>query len=221
MNKTVLVQARVLRITGLLLAMLPLAAHAGSAASRELDAVLRSKPVGAHGEQLFATCAACHGVDGAGTADGTVPAVAAQRFRVVAGELVDFRRGSRLDPRMENFTDQHHLENAQDIADVAAYISALKPARGQGQGDGRYLERGGKAYARWCASCHGPSAAGNDRHRYPQLAGQHPEYLLRQMQDAAAGRRANFPPEHVRLMAHLEQADLAGIADFLSRLGPH
>lgn len=217
-----LASAKGLRFAGgLLLAMLPLAVHGNSAALREFDAVLHSSPSAAHGAELYATCAACHGVDGAGTRDGTVPALAAQHFRVVAGELADFRHNKRRDPRMEHFTDEHHLMNAQDIADVAAFISGLKLALNQGSGDGRYLERGGKVFARSCASCHGSTAAGDDRKRYPRLAGQHADYLLHRMQGAAADQQPNFTPQHLRLMEQFEPADLTGIADYLSRLGPH
>jgi cytochrome c553 len=221
MKGTMLASSKRLRCAGgLLLALLPLAVHGNSAALREFDTVIHSSPSGAHGAQLYATCAACHGVDGAGTRDGTVPALAAQHFRVVAGELVDFRHNNRRDPRMEHFTDEHHLVNAQDIADVAAFISGLKPAPNQGSGDGRYLERGGRVFARSCASCHGATAAGDDRKRYPRLAGQHADYLLHRMQGAAADQRSNFTLQHLRLIRQIEPADLAGVADYLSRLGP-
>jgi hypothetical protein len=33
------------------------------------------------------------------------------------------------------------------------------------------------------------------------------------------GRRPNFPRDHVRLLQRFELADLAGVADYLSRLG--
>jgi hypothetical protein len=39
------------------------------------------------------------------------------------------------------------------------------------------------------------------------------------MHDAVEGRRPNFPPDHVHLLERFELADLAGVADYLSRLG--
>lgn len=201
----------------LLIALLPWAAHGASVTQLEYDQVLRSKPDLVHGEALFETCAACHGVRGAGVSDGSVPAIAGQHFHVIVRQLVDFRHDKRWDLRMQHFTDEHHLSGTQDIADVAAFVSAMAATRASDHGSGEYLRHGEEVYVRLCGSCHGPAAEGDER--YPRLAGQHYEYLLRQMHDAVEGRRPNFPPDHVRLLEHFELADLAGVADYLSRLG--
>jgi cytochrome c553 len=203
----------------LIAAALPLAAHSASIPQQEYDLVQRSKADMVHGATLFETCAACHGPDGAGTRDGSVPAIAAQHFRVITRELVDYRHDKRWDLRMEHFTDEHHLSGAQDIADVAAYISDLPPTHTSGVGSGEFLDHGAEVYGRLCASCHGPAAEGENLKRYPRLAGQHFEYLLRQMHDAVEGRRPNFPREHVRLLERFERPDFVGVADYLSRLG--
>jgi cytochrome c553 len=52
----------------------------------------------------------------------------------------------------------------------------------------------------------------------PRIAGQHYEYLMRQIDDAVEGRRPNFSASHVRLLARLERDDIVGLADYLSRL---
>jgi cytochrome c553 len=203
-----------------IVAALPFVAHGASIAQQEYDSVLRNKADLVHGEMLFETCAACHGTSGAGASDGTVPAIAAQHFRVLAHELVDYRHDKRWDLRMEHFTDEHHLSGAQDIADVAAYISSLPAMRSSGRGSGEYLVKGAQVYSQQCASCHGAAGEGDNRQRYPRLAGQHYEYLLRQLHDAMEGRRPNFPHEHIRLLERLERPDFVGVADYLSRLGP-
>jgi len=211
---------RRLRFVGsMIVAVLPLTAHGVSIAEQEYQEVLRAKPDMVHCEELFETCAACHGTDGAGTRDGNVPAIAAQHLRVIARELVDYRHDKRWDERMQVFSDEHHLIGAQEIADVAAYISDLPPKRTLGLGRGEHLDHGADVYARLCASCHGPAAEGDNLKRYPRLAGQHFEYLLRQMHDAVEGRRPNFPREHVSLLKRFEQPDFVAVADFLSRLG--
>jgi cytochrome c553 len=204
----------------LMAAAMPIAAHGDALAKQELAAVLRSNANSAHGAMLFQTCAACHRDDGSGASDGTIPALAAQQFRVIAGELVDYRHDKRWDERMAHFTDEHHLQSAQDIADVAAYVSGLSATRSLGHGSGEYLQHGAQVYGRQCASCHGAAAEGNNRKGYPRLAGQHYEYLLGQMHDAVEGRRPNFPRAHVRLLESFRLADFAGVADYLSRLGP-
>lgn len=214
----VLMSLSYLQLSGWLLsALLPCAAYGASVAQQEYDDVLGSTPDLVHGEALFDTCAACHGPRGAGVADGSVPAIAGQPLRVLVSQLVDFRYDKRWDLRMQHFTDRHHLDGAQDIADVAGFISQLPVTRAPDHGSGEYLRHGAEVYGRLCASCHGPAAEGAER--YPRLAGQHYEYLLRQMHDALEGRRPNFPSEHVRLLQHFELADLAGVADYLSRQG--
>jgi cytochrome c oxidase subunit 2 len=119
----------ILSVAPLLFTATTFADSPNSAAEREFAAVLRLKPDAVHGEQIFDTCAACHGDNGHGASDGSVPAIAGQNFRVIVRELVMFRHGGRSDPRMQHFTDRTHLtRGAQDIADVAAYVSQLQPS---------------------------------------------------------------------------------------------
>lgn len=199
---------------------LPTAAHAASAAEQELRRVLSEHPNTTHGKMLFDTCAACHQSDGAGTRDGTIPAIAAQPFGVIARALVEYRYDKRWDERMQHFTDEHHLQTAEDISDVAGYISSLPATHSLGQGGGANVPHGGKLYARSCASCHGPIGEGDVQRFYPRLAGQHYQYLLRELIDASRGRRPDFPAQHIHLLQTLRQSDLAAVADYLSRLGP-
>jgi len=197
----------------------PFTVRAAAVVEQEYQTVLRSTPDAVHGESLFGTCAACHGADGAGAHDGSVPAIAAQNYHVIVHELVDYRHDRRWDLRMQHFADAHHLDT-QDIADVATYISGLARTGATTHGDGQYAAHGGRLYGRQCASCHGAQAEGDDPRLVPRLAGQHYEYLLRQMHDAMEGRRPNFPPQHVRLLERFDRDDLVGLADYLSRLGP-
>lgn len=207
-------------LSWLVLALLPIVAYSASVSQEEFESVLRSKPDTVHGEALFAVCAACHGTDGAGASDGSVPAIAGQHFRVIVRELVDYRHDRRWDIHMEHFSDEHNLGDTQNLADVASYISSEKPAATAPVGDVEFLEHGGEVYARSCASCHGALGEGDNRLGYPRLAGQHYEYLLRQFHDAVEGRRPNFSREHIHLLAHFDRTDFVGIARYLSRLQP-
>jgi len=139
---------------------------------------------------------------------------------VLAKQLVDYRYDRRWDIRMEHFADRHHLTDAQAIADVTAYIHQLSVDAPPGVGDGELVSHGVNVYERRCESCHGESAEGSARKMVPLIAGQHYEYLMRQIYDATDGRRPNFSPTHIRLLATLDRRDIVGLADYLSRLGP-
>src|SRR6187455_3292917 len=160
--------------------LLPGLAVAGSSAQRELAAALRATPDPVNGEALFDNCASCHGADGGGETNGTTPRIAGQHFRVLAKQLVDFRYGKRWDSRMEGMADRHHLGAAQDIADVASYVSNLSPSRPSGVGSGEFADEGGRIFEAQCQSCHGVRAEGTEE-GVPRLAGQHYAYLVRQI----------------------------------------
>lgn len=203
-------------ILGILKAALILAPSPAGAS--EIREVLRSTPDPQHGAELFRNCVACHGADGLGSADGSVPMIAGQHAQVIAKQLVDYRQAKRWDSRMERIADRHVLEGPQDIADVAAYASALDRPVSREVGEGMWLERGAETYTRHCTSCHGDAGEGNARGLVPRLAGQHYEYLLRQMYDAVDSRRPNFSRAHVRLLKRFVMEDFEGVADYLSRI---
>lgn len=210
---------RMLRAWGMvaLAVSLPTAAPAASTALQDLQEARHARPDLDRGASEFATCAACHGPDGGGTRDGLVPRIGGQHASVLIKQLVDYRHGRRWDIRMEHFTDPHHLENAQAIADVAAYVSTLQARSAPGVGTGELLQHGAEVYAHLCASCHGRLGQGDDRRGVPVLGGQHYEYLRRQIYDAVDGRRPSFSRSHIRLLARLDHHDILGVADFLSR----
>ncbi len=180
------------------------------------------QPDRAHGAELFRTCAACHGDDGIGTTDGEIPAIAGQHGGVLLKQLADFRHDQRWDARMQHFTDDHHLRNAQDLADVAAYISELPrfPPTAEGIGDGQDLRAGASVYFRVCERCHGPLGEGDRARSLPRLAGQRYAYLLRQLQETAAGKRPGMDLAHVERLQGLSEAEMRGVADYLSRMSP-
>ena len=191
------------------------AARGGSGA--ELAAALARAADAARGAELYRNCAACHGVDGGGVADGSIPAIAGQPQPVLVKQLIDFRRGARLDIRMEHFADRRHLESPQDIADVAAYTAALRRTTPAGIGSGAELATGSRAWLDSCSGCHGATGQGDAARKLPRLAGQHAGYLERQLLDTADGRRSSMTAIHRKTFKRLSPEQIAGIADYLSR----
>jgi len=202
----------------LVIMLSPADVPAVSPSQQELEAVKHSTPNLDQGAEVFRTCATCHGPDGGGTLDGQVPRIAGQHTSVLRKQILDYRYDRRWDLLMESIAGRHDLPNAQTIADVTAYISRIDRDPQIGHGDGRLLQQGAASYAQLCRGCHGVAAQGDAAHTIPRLAGQHYEYLRRQIYDAVDGRRPNFSAAHIRLLARLDHDDIQAVADYLSRL---
>ena len=198
----------------------PQRARAASEAQQEFRAALLRIPDPARGRELFPTCAGCHGMDGAGAADGSVPAIAGQYYAVILKQLVDFRDNQRWNQRMEKVLYQRHLIDTADFADIAGYVSGLPRQASRNIGDGSALNAGTDAYFRDCAGCHGAVGQGSAEHVTPRLGGQHYAYLVRQIHLAGDFRRPNMTAVHGRTVRRLSAAEIDGMADYLSRLDP-
>lgn len=194
------------------------AADPDATALAEWRAALRLVPDRSRGEQLFATCAACHGTDGSGQPDGDAPVIAGQYREVLMRQLVDYRHGRRWDTRMEHVMQLRRLATVNDIADVADFIAALPVTGTVRTGDGRNLAAGATVYLDRCAACHGATGQGVASRGITRLAAQHQPYLYRQFFDVVEGRRPPLSASHGRLMADLDQTQADGIADYLSRM---
>ena len=97
--------------TALLIALLALAgpfAHAGGNA--------------AAGAQKAKPCAACHGADFSTSISADIPRLAGQYEDFLARALADYKSGARKNAVMDG---QARALSAQDIRDMAAYISGL------------------------------------------------------------------------------------------------
>jgi cytochrome c553 len=203
-----------------LLLCLPLAALADPVAQREIKQTLALQPDEEHGRELFSQCASCHGTGGGGTTDGAVPRIAGQHYRVLVRQVVNYRRGTRWDMRMEGVATSHEVvPELQDIADVARYVSQLDADGTRGVGEGIHVQRGAKLYADNCASCHGREGEGSDKKETPRLAGQHAAYLARQIYDAVDGRRPELSRSHGKRLESLDYEDVLGLSDYLARIG--
>jgi cytochrome c553 len=196
----------------------PAGVCASSRSEQEIHAASSVQPDLRRGQELFGMCVVCHSSDGSGSPEGGAPAIAGQYFSVIVGQLIDFRHGRRRDLRMERVVESHHLIGAHDLADVAGYVASLAPTPVLGTGPGEFLDHGMDVYDRLCAACHGASALGSPTKAVPWLAGQHYEYLLREMYYTVDHRRPNLSREHLAIFSHFDRSEFEGLADYLSRL---
>jgi cytochrome c553 len=158
-------------------------AGAGSAArAEEPDAASKM-----HAEKVAVTvCGTCHGPQGNST-QPKFPRLAGQNANYLAAQLKAFRSQSRGDPDAIGYMWGMAAELDDDtIAALAAYYAAQKPGSGP-RTDQAAVSRGREIYEHGitaegvpaCSSCHGTDAHGTQD--YPRLAGQHEQYVLKQL----------------------------------------
>lgn len=182
----------------------------------------------AAGKAKSATCAACHGADGNSVVDMN-PKLAGQHASYIAKQLHDFRTASQTGGKEgRNNSIMNGMAAAlsdQDIEDLAAYFSSqeAKPgstpenmvAEGQRLYRGGDLERGITA----CIACHGPKGNGMGLAKFPDISGQHPNYIKSQLKQFRTGKRANDHNGMMRDIARkLKSSDIDVLAEYLSGL---
>ena len=165
-----------------LLAAAVLGAAGSAVRADEIDAVDKL-----HAQKVAITvCGSCHGPEGNNT-QPKFPRLAGQNSNYLAAQLKAFRSQARGDPDAISYMWGMAAEvDDNTIAALAAYYSAQKTAASPG-GDAATIARGREIYQNGitaegvpaCSSCHGPDAHGTQE--YPRLAGQHAQYILKQL----------------------------------------
>ncbi len=186
----------------------------------------------ARGEALSATCTACHGQDGNGTAP-SFPKLAGLGERYILNQLIDIKTLDRVVPEMAGLLDNM---SEQDLADLAAYYDAqtmqLSGAKEQsvkvytgeevdGVALGEMLYRAGNLEEKIpaCAGCHSPRGQGNEPAAFPRLGGQYPQYIEKQLRDFRAGDRTNDEAMMMRTIASkMSDAEIQAVANYISGL---
>jgi len=132
------------------------------------------------------TCGTCHGPLGNNT-NPKYPVLAGQNANYLAAQLKAFRSQARGDPDAISYMWGMAAEvDDATIAALAAYFAAQKPEASPG-GNAAAIATGRDIYQNGiaaegvpaCSSCHGPDAHGTKE--FPRLAGQHSQYILKQL----------------------------------------
>ena len=172
------------------------------------------------GRKLYVRCVACHGPEGWGDDNGSYPQIAGQLPGVTIKQLADIRAGNRDNPIMRAFTSGRALGGAQEIADVAGYISTLPMTAYNGQGSRHYLDLGREIYQRDCADCHGDNGEGDASQFAPRIQGQHINYLVRQFEWIRIGKRRNADSKMVKQIRRFTPRQEAAVLDYVAHLRP-
>lgn len=157
-------------------------------------------------------CEGCHGVKGNSLYQG-YPGLAGQPASYLATQLNNFATGQRNDPTMGPLAMTLTPEN---VAVLSGYFAAQRAHENKSfRGDSQLAERGGQIVTKsGCAACHGPGLTGTDQ--FPRVAGQGYDYLLKQLDDFAAGTRRDAGNTMNQLASAWSPDDRQGIATFLA-----
>lgn len=177
----------------------------------------------ARGQQLAASCAACHGAQGVSEIPD-YPHLAGQLATYTYKQLRDYQDHTRAPSMMGALVA---TLSDQDMADLAAWYASLPlpPPTGatgeaQAQAVTLVLQGDGKRLLPPCASCHGAHGEGA-LVDVPALAGQSAPYLTATMHAYRTGQRANDIYARMRSMAQmLSDEEIAALARYYANLAP-
>ncbi len=144
------------------------------------------------GQNLYATCAACHGPEGQGNQATNAPKLAGLEPWYLIRQLRNFKTGVRGTHPDDTYGQQmqalaNTLTDRAAMADVAAYIQAL-PDPPVAQTIAADARRGARIY-RTCGACHGAEGQGIQATNAPRLAGMSDWYQVRQLKNFQLGIR--------------------------------
>jgi cytochrome c553 len=164
-------------------------------------------------------CSTCHGPEGRGE-NPLVPRLAGQQRAYIEVQLKAFRSQSRNDPEAHDYMwGIAATLNDNIVAGLAEYYAAQKPATGAPAKNAPVAAAGKALFDKGspdrgippCAACHGMDAEGMSV--FPRLAGQHGQYLARQMQMIQKKLR-DSPVMHGALK-ELSDEDIVAVATYL------
>ena len=202
-------------VSALAVAQEPAAKAAPAPASTETPAIAKT------------VCAACHGPDGNSTIPAN-PSLAGQHASYLVKQLNNFKAGADGKPALRQNAVMNGMAaplSEDDIKALAQYFSkqTLKPDVAKDEKlvtEGRKIWRAGdlKKGIPACAGCHGVAGAGLPA-QYPSLAGQHPDYIVAQLQQFRDGVRENDPEAMMRMIAaKMTDKQMSAVAEYAAGL---
>ncbi|HJU08152.1 MAG TPA: c-type cytochrome, partial [Rhodanobacteraceae bacterium] len=175
------------------------------------------------GQAKAAACGACHGMDGNST-DAQYPKLAGENEQYIVTQLMKFKSGERQNSIMQGMAAPL---SPQDMHDIGAYFAGKESL--PGVSDQALAVPGGKLYREGdasrgipaCMACHGPDGHGNPGAIYPQLAGQHADYVQKTLQAWHDGTTWGNE-QHAQIMPAIAQrltkADIEAVASYVEGL---
>ena len=158
-------------------------------------------------------CAVCHGADG-NSPTGLFPNLAGQNARYLYLQLKDFKEGRRKDPAMSPMVAG--LEK-KDMLALAQYFSEQKLKPIKFVADNAKAAAGKKiADDALCPMCHLGGFVGQNE--IPRVAGQQPEYVLKQLKDFRAKTRTNDAGNMTAYSSNLKDEEIDNLVHYIATL---
>ena len=178
----------------------------------------------AAGAGKVAMCIGCHGIVGYKSSFPEVyrvPRISGQNAKYIEVVLDSYKKGDRKHPSMRGIATSM---TEQDIADVAAYYTALGeikgapelPAPRAASADVTALLQKGA-----CVSCHGDNFSKPIDPSYPKIAGQYPDFLfaaLKAYKDDTHATWGRGNPVMAGMAKQFSNAELKAIAYYIGSL---
>jgi cytochrome c553 len=167
-----------------------------------------------HGKAISYTCLGCHGIRGYRNAypNYSVPKLEGQHPEYIVAALQAYKDGERSHTTMHS---QASSLSDQDMADIAVFFAGkpLMPSLKSGTAGTGGIPKA----AAVCIACHGVDGVGIVP-MYPTLAGQHADYLRREIAQYKDGGRRN--QVMAGMAAPLTDHDVEEITQYYSSLTP-
>ena len=163
----------------------------GTVRADEVDAYTKGHAI----RIAVGTCGTCHGPTGA-SEQPKYPRLAGQNANYVVAQLKAFRSQTRGDADAIGYMWGMSATLEDDTIDaLGQYYAAQTAGGGRAGGDPAAIGRGKDIYEHGlesvgvpaCAACHGPDAHGMGD--FPRLAGQHAQYMLKQLNSFQSNMR--------------------------------
>ena len=180
--------------------------------------VLALASVGAHAQNpapsaapaKAAVCVACHGPAGQST-QPQVPILAGQTARYLYLQLRDYQEGRRNNELMTPMVAGLTRDEMRELSD---YFSRQKPPPQSFKADPEKARLGKlKADETLCTMCHLGGFAGQNE--IPRAAGQHYDYIVKQLSDFKARKRTNDAGSMTSVANTLNDKDIENLAHYL------
>jgi cytochrome c-type protein NapC len=191
-------------------------------------------------QEIYTTCAPCHGRQGQGTPDGVYPRLAGLDRVYLTRQIEQFKSHERINIPMLPYATERELPDSE-VRTVVAYLTAIDlPRKLSGSEEGKPFDalaalnqtkavlniplfagdvhNGRRLYDKECSVCHGRDGYGDRMRNIPQLAGQHSLYLKRQIEAFGKGTRRHDDPADAAIFKTFAANEIADILAYVSTL---